>query len=602
MSNSKSADLFESSDSSRSGKPLRFAQYVTFDEPITLAAGDVLPSVTVCYETYGRLSPQRDNAVLICHALTGDSHVASHDDEDDPGWWDILIGPGKPVDTDKYFVICPNVLGGCRGTTGPNSIHPETGKPFGSDFPVVQIEDIVDVQRRLVDHLGIDQLHGVIGGSLGGFMALTWGVRLPSRVRGVVAMATSPRLTSQGLAFDVVGRNAITSDPEYQGGQFYSNGQGPLVGLAIARMLGHITYLSREAMTSRFDVNRMDARNIKTRFETKFAVGSYLAYQGDRFGDRFDANSYVTLSTAMDLFDLGGTAEELREAFAVTKARWLVMSFSTDWLFLPFQSREIVNALIANNRPVTYCNVISKCGHDAFLLADDLESYGEMTRAFLDNIDEGSDHAVANPVPERPTSIFQNRLEYDTLLEMIPPKASVLDLGCGGGEFLGRLQDQGHHHVVGLELDERAILACIQRGLDVVQVDLNEGLAAFSDGQFDVVVLSQTLQAIRNVERVIREMLRVGKHAIVSFPNAAYAPLRERLAEHGLSPQTDSAQGYHWFNTPSVRTFSIRDFEDFCRMQGIRIERQIAIDTRAGTAVTEHPNMQADIAIMMLSR
>ncbi len=409
MSNSTSSDLFESSDSVRSGNPLRHAQLVTFDEPLLLAAGDVLPRVTVCYETYGKLNPQRDNAVLICHALTGDSHVARHDDDDDAGWWDILIGPGKPVDTDRFFVICPNVLGGCRGTTGPNSINPDTGRPWGSDFPIVQIEDIVEVQERLIDYLAIDQLHAVIGGSLGGYMALTWGVRKPQRVRGVVAMATSPRLTSQGLAFDVVGRNAITSDPEFQGGQFYENGNGPLVGLAIARMLGHITYLSREAMTSRFDVNRMDARNIKTRFETKFAVGSYLAYQGDRFGDRFDANSYITLSTAMDLFDLGGTASELRDVFSQTTARWLVMSFSTDWLFLPFQSREIVNALIANNKPVSYCNVISKCGHDAFLLADDLDSYGEMTRAFLDNLDGSSHHLVANPVPDRPTSIFQYR-------------------------------------------------------------------------------------------------------------------------------------------------------------------------------------------------
>ena len=602
MSNSTSSDLYESSDSVRSGRPLRHAQFVTFDEPLLLAAGDVIPRVTVCYETYGKLNPLRDNAVLICHALTGDSHVARRDDDDDPGWWDILIGPGKPVDTDRFFVICPNVLGGCRGTTGPNSTNPQTGRPWGSDFPIVQIEDIVEVQQRLIDHLAIDQLHAVIGGSLGGYMALTWGVQKPQHVRGVVAMATSPRLTSQGLAFDVVGRNAITSDPEFQGGQFYESGNGPLVGLAIARMLGHITYLSREAMTSRFDVNRMDARNIKTRFETKFAVGSYLAYQGDRFGDRFDANSYITLSTAMDLFDLGGTASELREVFSRSTARWLVMSFSTDWLFLPFQSREIVNALIANNKPVSYCNVISKCGHDAFLLADDLDSYGEMTRAFLDNLDESSHHLVANPVPDRPTSIFQYRLEYDTLLEFIPQGASVLDLGCGGGELLGRLQDRGHSHLVGLELDEKAILSCIQRGLDVVQVDLNEGLTPFADGQFDVVVLSQTLQAIRNVERVIKEMLRVGRHAIVSFPNAAYAPLRERLREHGLSPQTDSVQGYHWFNTPSVRTFSILDFDDFCRMQGIKIERQVAIDTAAGKAVTEHPNLNADIAIVMLGK
>jgi len=223
---------------------------------------------------------------LLCHALTGDSHVARHTADDAPGWWDLVVGPGKCIDTDRYFVICPNILGGCRGTTGPNSIQPSTGKPYGADFPVITVGDMVRVQRRLLEHLGIKRLLAVIGGSVGGHMVLTWATLFPDMVTGAVALATSPRLTSQALAFDIVGRNAILRDPAYQGGEYYGNGSGPAVGLALARMLGHITYLSAEAMTQKFDAQRLRPHEVRTQFETKFSVGSYLAYQGDKFVER----------------------------------------------------------------------------------------------------------------------------------------------------------------------------------------------------------------------------------------------------------------------------------------------------------------------------
>ena len=229
--------------------------------------------------------------------------------KDDPGWWDIAVGPGKPIDTDRYFVICPNLLGGCRGTTGPAASTPPTGKPYGRDFPTITIGDMVEVQRRLLDHLGIDTLLAVVGGSMGGHQALAWATRFPERVRSVVALATSPRLTSQALAFDVVGRNAIRRDPHYHGGQYYEEKHGPEVGLAIARMIGHITYLSREAMRQKFDADRLQPRDVATEFEKTFSVGSYLGYQGTKFVERFDANSYMVLSMAMDLFDLGGTPQ-----------------------------------------------------------------------------------------------------------------------------------------------------------------------------------------------------------------------------------------------------------------------------------------------------
>jgi homoserine O-acetyltransferase len=605
-------ELFDSSDSQRNAQPLRFAQRVKLRGPLELEQDGRLAEVEVAYETYGQLTPDRDNAVLVCHALSGDSHVARHAPDDTPGWWDILVGPGKPIDTDRYFVICPNILGGCRGTTGPNSINPETGCPYGADFPVVTVGDMVEVQRRLVDHLGISRLLAVVGGSLGGHMVLTWATRHADRVAGAVALATSPRLTSQALAFDVVGRNAILRDPNYHGGQYYDQESGPSVGLALARMLGHITYLSREAMTRKFDPRRLQPREMVSQFETKFSVGSYLAYQGDRFVDRFDANSYLTLSMALDLFDLGESPAELHAALATSECRWLLVSFTSDWLFPPFQSQQLVDALIAGRKPVSYCNVRSNCGHDAFLLADDFDRYGEMVRAFLARLHNGTDHGDDDddpvsiaPVPDQhaPTSIFRHRrLDYDSIVELIEPGASVLDLGCGTGGLLARLKQRGHQRIMGIEQDELAILASIRRGLDVVQADLNAGLPAFADGQFDYVVLSQTLQAVMNVDRVLSDVLRVGRRGIVSFPNFAFRKIRHQLATEGRAPRAGSWLSHNWYDTPNVRFLSITDFEDYCRQKGIRIQTRIALDTELDREVHDDPNLNADVAVMVVSR
>jgi homoserine O-acetyltransferase len=597
--------ILESSDSVRSAQPLRYVQTVTLDSALKLELGGELPSVAVAYETYGQLNAARDNAVLVCHAISGDSHVAKHNDEDDPGWWDVAVGPGKPIDTNRYFVVCPNLLGGCRGTTGPGSIQPATGKPYGSDFPTITIGDMVEVQQRLLDHLGIGSLLAVIGGSIGGHQALTWATQLPDRVRGVVPLATSSRLTSQALAFDVVGRNAIRRDPHYHGGQYYEEKHGPEVGLAIARMIGHITYLSREAMKQKFGGNRLQPRDLATEFEKTFSVGSYLGHQGTKFVERFDANSYMALSMAMDLFDLGDTLQELTATLGRSRCRWLIVSFSSDWLFPPDQSRDMVNALVACNAPVSYCDVQSDCGHDAFLLPNDLPRYGELIRAFLANL-AGAENA--NRVDEEthrpsPTSIFHSRrLDYDRIVELIPPSASVLDLGCGGGGLLARLKQRNHARIVGVELDEQEIVTCVQRGLDVVQADLNKGLHAFADRQFDCVVLSQTLQAVYDVEGVVADMLRVGRTSIVSFPNLAFHKLRRILAEEGRAPRAYGWLRDEWYNTPDIRFLSIADFEAFCREKNIRIERRIGFDTEAGVEVFDDPNRNADLAIFVISR
>jgi homoserine O-acetyltransferase len=629
--------VFESSDAVRSAKPLRYAQFVRLPEPLVLEKGGKLPFVTVAYESYGQLNQGRNNVILVCHAISGDSHVAKHDEFDDPGWWDVAVGPGKAIDTNRFFVICPNLLGGCRGTTGPGSENPQTGKPYGRDFPTITIGDMVEVQRRLLAHLGISEVLAVVGGSLGGHQALAWATRHPASVRGVVALATSPRLTSQALAFDVVGRNAILHDPHFQGGQYYERPHGPDVGLALARMIGHITYLSRQSMQEKFEADRLQPREVAIEFEKKFSVGSYLGYQGAKFVERFDANSYVTLSLAMDLFDLGGTPQALNESFRSSRARWLVVSFTSDWLFPPEQSRDIVNALVANNAQVSYCNVQSAGGHDAFLLPHELNVYGGLIRAFLDNLAPAQQLAskvrvgesAHNPttsagtaetaslssgiasVPSAgldeeahgPTSIFhQHRLDYDRIVELIPPGASVLDLGCGSGALLARLRQGNHRRLVGVELDQDKILTCVARGLDVIQADLNKGLGAFATQEFDCVILSQTLQAVFDVEGVLLEMLRVGRRCIVSIPNFAYRPLRRMLADEGRAPKSGGVLRYEWYNTPNIRFFTIDDFEDFCRAKNLRVHRRIALDTEKHAEIFQEANLEADLAIFVISQ
>jgi len=600
-------DIFQSSDSIRSSQPLKYVRTFTSGEPLRLELGGELENVTVAYETYGRLNAAKDNAVLICHALSGDSHVARHEAEDDPGWWDIAVGPGKAIDTNRYFVVCPNALGGCRGTTGPNDINPATGKRYGADFPTITASDIVEAQRRLIDHLGLPRLLAAVGGSMGGHQVLTWAMRYPERLAGAVTLASCARLSTQAIAFDVVGRNAIRRDANFEGGQYLDRGVSPAAGLALARMLGHITYLSPESMREKFEKDRLQPREFATEFEKKFSVGSYLAYQGDKFVERFDPNSYIELSLAMDLFDIGRNAEELKASLSQARCRWLIVSFTSDWLFPPEQSREITNALIALGRSVSYCNVESRCGHDAFLLPDNLPVYGELMRAFLNNVHEDPPLTPCDDDYDShgPASIFgalrSPRLDYDQIVGLIGPDSSVLDLGCGRGSLLVKLRENGNRKLMGLELNQEDVVTCLERGLDVVQADLNSGLAPFSDAQFDYVVLSHTLQAVRDVERLIGDMLRVGRRSIVSFPNFAYHRLRTMLFEQGRSPVSPGQLRHAWYNTPNIRFLTISDFEAFCDERGIRIHRRIALDTEEGRVVTGEANLKADMAIFVIS-
>ena len=597
-------NLPPSSDAQRYRAPLYHARNWVSKEPLTLENGDRLEQVSVCYETWGTLNNERSNAVLICHALSGDSHVARHDEDDAPGWWEIVVGPGKPIDTNRYFVICSNVLGGCRGTTGPNFLNPGNGRPYGADFPVITVRDMVQVQRRLVGGLGISHLRSVIGGSLGGLQVLRWAIDHPDLLASSIVIAASGRLSSQGIAFDVVGRNAIRHDPHFAGGQYY-DGLAPEGGLALARMLAHITYLSDELMRAKFDSTRLQPQAVDSAFENIFSVGSYLAHQGDRFVERFDANSYVTLSTAMDLFDLGDSDEELARSLAPATCRWLFVSFSSDWLYPTSASRKLVDVLVGQSKSVSSCEIESSAGHDSFLLSEAMESGGRMIGSFLASDDSLSvlTPGKCEPRINEPTNIFYaQRLDYTMILRLMPKDASVVDLGSGNGELLSILRDRGYGPLLGVERDSTQVVCGIERGFLVIHADLDQGVSAIPDQSFDVALLSQTLQSIVDVAGVLDEVVRIGRRGIVSFPNFAHAPMREMFRREGRLPKEEGLYAYEWHDTPNRRFPSILDFQELCAHRGIRIVEAIYFNSTTGEEILDDPNLNADVAVVALTR
>jgi len=361
-------------------------KYLDIQEPLELESGAKIGPLRIAYETYGRLNKDRSNAILVCHPLSGDAHAAGfHDGESKPGWWDIAIGPGKGFDTTKFFVICSNVLGGCKGTTGPSSIDPATGRPYGTSFPVVTIKDMVNVQKMLVDRLGITQLFAVAGGSMGGMQALQWAVSYPEMMRKAVVIASTAYSTPQQIAFNAVGRKAIISDPAWNKGDYYGR-RPPSDGLSLARMVGHITYLSDESMLHKFGRNLQGKETVGFDFSTDFQVESYLNHQGDSFIKRFDPNSYLYITKAIDYFDLN-VRGSLITGLSGVKAEVLVIGISSDWLYPPYQSQEIVTALRANGLKAFYGEIRSNYGHDAFLLEQGQLNY--LLKSFLDQASAG---------------------------------------------------------------------------------------------------------------------------------------------------------------------------------------------------------------------
>ncbi|KGO34234.1 homoserine acetyltransferase [Desulfobulbus sp. Tol-SR] len=364
-------------------------RYHRFAEPpdtMALESGARLGPITVAYETWGRLNEGRDNAILVAHAFSGDSHAAGRyageSGDDKLAWWDFLIGPGKGIDTDRYFVICANILGSCMGTTGPSSINPATGRPYGLDFPMVTIGDMVETQKRLLDHLGIDRLLTVIGGSVGGMQVLEWCRRYPRAIRSAIPIATTMRHSALAIAFNEIARQAIMADPNWQGGNYYDTGRSPDLGLAVARMVGHVTYLSDQAMRRKFGRRLQDKNDFSFGFDADFQVESYLRHQGSKFVRRFDANSLLYITRAADYFDMTQRPEPVDAERPDIK--YLVVSYSSDWLYPTYQARELVRRLKRAGRDVSFCEIEADCGHDAFLLPD--ERLTNLIRGFLHGI------------------------------------------------------------------------------------------------------------------------------------------------------------------------------------------------------------------------
>ena len=403
-------------------------QYYNISDDLILESSDRLKEATIAYETYGKLNKEKSNAILVCHALSGDAHVAGwHEGDRKPGWWDMVIGPGKCLDTEKYFIICSNVIGGCKGSTGPSSINPKTGKPYGLDFPIITILDMVNAQKKLIDHLGINQLFAVVGGSMGGMQVLQWCVSYPEMVRLAIPIATAANSSPQQIAFNEVGRQAIISDPKWKNGSYYSE-KIPKEGLGLARMIAHITYLSNESMYEKFGRRLQDKEKYGFDFSLDFQVESYLHYQGESFVKRFDANSYLYITKAMDYFDLTKNGS-LAEGFKDVNAKFLVISVDSDWLYPPTQSKEIVMALTSNNVDVNYRELKSPYGHDAFLLEEGQLNY--IISGFL------SDILVGDVMTNEVAKISEESSIDEAARLMLEERVTHLPVVFDGGKLIG---------------------------------------------------------------------------------------------------------------------------------------------------------------------
>jgi homoserine O-acetyltransferase len=589
---------------------LRLIEQNPPDGGLELICGKKLAPIDVAYETYGRRSDNDDNVILICHALSGNAHVAGYSKPNDkkPGWWDSMVGPGKPIDTDKYFVICSNFLGGCAGTTGPSSVNPTTGRPYGLDFPIITVADMVRVQRLLLDRLGVKQLLAVLGGSIGGMQVLQWAIEYPDFVKAAIPIATTTHLGAQAIAFDAVGRNAILADVNFAAGQYHGT-EGPDGGLAIARMIGHITYLSEESMRRKFGRELRSADKYSYDFNSEFAVETYLDYQGQTFVERFDANSYLYISKASDYFDLPREFGSLKQAFANVKSRFLVVSFSSDWLFTPAQSEAMVDALVANGKDVSYCSIESSYGHDAFLL--ETESLGQLISGFLDATQQPQAARRKFRPADKPhnaelflhdiSQAHRARVDYELIGSLVEPGSTVLDVGCGDGELLARLTADKNINGKGIELEQDLIAQCVGRGLSIIQYDIDRGLPSYGNESFDYVILSQTVQTLKNPQKVFKELLRVGRKVIVSFPNFAHWRCRLQMLLAGKAPVTRHLP-FSWYDSPNIHWLSLRDFADFCRQLGVRIEKRIPLARARRSPVRFAPNLFAEQVIYVTSK
>ena len=532
-----------------------------------LEDGGFLPHVEVAWESCGLERAENDNVVFICHALTGDAHVAGrHPDEaESSGWWDGIVGPGKAIDTNRYRVICANVLGGCKGTTGPSSVNPATGRPYGSSFPRFTIGDTVEVYRALLRQLGVTHLAGLVGGSFGGIQVIEWLAAHPGEVDRAVMIASGAALNAQALAFDIVGRYAITLDPKWQGGDYYGSSQGgPDTGLAQARQVAHITYLSLDLLNRRFGRKQQETWLAKGKdwleahaahFGTTFAIESYLGHQAKKFLARFDANSYLQITHAMDRYDAAEKYGSLEEVCRRITARLLLVSISGDWLFSTDQSRTIATGMLAAGKSVDYSHLDIKVGHDGFLTHT--KELSKVMGSFFND-------STRDVPPEK-------RRKFAPIMKMVPDGSRVLDIGCGSGSLLHLLRTEKNVRGTGIEIVYDRICDGVADGLDVLYDDADDGLDLIPDHAYDVAVLSETLQTVRKPRELLERILDKADEAIVTFPNFASHAIRLLLAFKGRLP-VSAELPFDWYDTPNTHIVTLKDFRALCRKEGIEIK------------------------------
>ena len=564
----------------------------TAADPLVFAGGGRLEHVTVHYETYGELNATRTNAVFVCHALTGDAHATGwHPGDKRPGWWSTMIGPGLAVDTNRWFVICPNLLGGCTGTTGPSSVDPDTGRVFGLDFPLLQVRDFVTCHRALLAHLGIERVHAAIGGSLGGMQVLQWALDHPAELDQAIIVAASSRLTAQNIAFSAVAREAIMADENFLDGRFAEHDRSPDVGLAVARMMAHITYLSEDAFTSKFG-RAPQGESSDPGFGVDFAVESYLRHQGQAFLERFDALTYLYLSRVMDYFDPFADSQTIDHLGS--GPRFLVISFDSDWRFSTTHSLRIVERLEKSQALVSFREIHSPWGHDSFLL--EVPEYLDTVRAFIEQEpSSGANGAVTNGAVTKGAL----RADLQLIAEQVPPGSHVLDLGCGQAELLLYLIAHRGCMGSGVERDPASVLAGLAAGVPVLDLDIDTQLDEFADDAFDVVVLSRTLQNVIRPDDVLRQMSRIGRLLIVSMPNFAYWPHRLALLRGAMPRSSDLP--FDWYDTPNVHYATLDSLQALFDSLGLVTKRRFALGP-SGHLVGAATNLRASSAIYVLSR
>ena len=547
---------------------------------LRLAYGGVLKEIEVAYEECG--APNDGfNTVYICHALTGDSHVAGirPGEEKPSGWWEGMVGPGRAIDTGRYHVVCANVLGGCSGTTGPMSTHPDTGRPYGSAFPQYSFDDAVDVFRMLLKQLGVKKLAALIGGSYGGVQVVNWMTRYPEEMEKAILVATSANLNTQAVAFSVMSRNSITDDPAWRNGDYYAEGEaegkcgeGPRAGLASARQLAHITYLSRELLQQKFERRRQanfveapesERRERDRLFKTYFQIESYLDYQAGKFLKRFDANSYLHITRSMDLSDPCDRYGSLDDAFARVKAKTLVVSYANDILFPVWQSKEIVQSLMKAHKSVSYCHLESGTGHDSFLT--DIAHLSKVVGGFLSR---------------REVKVTESqKREYRSVVKMVKEGAHVVDIGCGDGSLLDVLREVRKVRGDGVELDIERYEEAIADGHDMLFDDVDEnGIECAPDAHYDTAIVSDTLQEVKNPRGLLHEALRIADEAVVTFPNFAAYRIRLTLALTGRLPVSKQLP-FQWYDTPNIHCITLKDFKALCDAERIEIV-EVAAESR----------------------